>query len=250
MALPIGFFAPLPLPMMIPFMAMQSAMMAWAFGTNFQFGKRKISAMSNEEFNNLTQKQLLDDQVAFMGDIVDKMPELFAESRKMNAQVLDEFVNMIKDAINYAGGIIGDLITPPGTQPIQPQPEPIEDETGIPQPFPIDDPGFGDLPPDTGIEPPIIEDREPPPDDAPLPPGIPQAYVDLMVETSNSYYAEYDYYVSLFFEEGHPEYRNIREEVRVLYKADSLDRLQQLSVAIQDLINLYPGLSDYFADTR
>ncbi len=45
--LPIGFFMPLPLPIMIPFMMWQSAAIAAGFGTYFQCAKRKVSAMSN-----------------------------------------------------------------------------------------------------------------------------------------------------------------------------------------------------------
>ncbi len=254
MALPIGFFAPLPLPMMIPFMAMQSAMMAWAFGTNFQFGKRKISAMSNEEFNNLTQKQLLTDQVAFMGDIVDKMPELFKESRKMNAQVLDEFVNMIKDAVNFAGGIIGELITPPGTPPVIPPP--IEGQPQLPIPKPIIENPFPDFDPiieqpQPDKPPPEPEERDEPPPPELKPPGIPDAYITLMTDTSNDYYDAYDYYISLFItDENNPKYRWITVDYRHQQKATYLDLIQQYSVAIQDMINIYPGLSDYFADTR
>ncbi len=54
----IGFFAPFPLALMVPFMAGQSLAMGEAFGKGFQYGKRKISSMSNEEFNALNFQQL------------------------------------------------------------------------------------------------------------------------------------------------------------------------------------------------
>ncbi len=54
----IGFFAPFPLALMVPFMAGQSLAMGEAFGKGFQYGKRKISSMNNEEFNALNFQQL------------------------------------------------------------------------------------------------------------------------------------------------------------------------------------------------
>jgi len=54
----IGFFAPFPLALMVPFMAGQSLAMGEAFGKGFQYGKRKISSMDNKEFNALNFQQL------------------------------------------------------------------------------------------------------------------------------------------------------------------------------------------------
>lgn len=50
---PFGGFAPFPNAMMIPFMGAQSAVLAYQFGINYEFGKRTIRAMSNPEFNAL-----------------------------------------------------------------------------------------------------------------------------------------------------------------------------------------------------
>ncbi len=61
MSLPISGFMPIPLAIMPPFMAYQSLVMGDAFGRAFQFGKRKISAMSNEEFNALTISKMFEE---------------------------------------------------------------------------------------------------------------------------------------------------------------------------------------------
>ncbi len=60
MSLPISGFMPIPLAIMPPFMAYQSLVMGDAFGRAFQFGKRKISAMTNEEFNALSISQMFE----------------------------------------------------------------------------------------------------------------------------------------------------------------------------------------------
>ncbi len=44
-------FSPMPLGIMAPFMAYQSAALAYNFGLNYEFGKRVIKSMSNEKFN-------------------------------------------------------------------------------------------------------------------------------------------------------------------------------------------------------
>ncbi len=99
MSLPIGFFAPLPLPMMIPFMGMQSAVMAEQFGTLFQYGKRRISAMSNEEFNALTPEIL---QIRMTEQLQKMIPEMEKQIQAMSplvSTIIREFANYIKEAI-------------------------------------------------------------------------------------------------------------------------------------------------------
>ncbi len=51
-------FSPMPLGIMAPFMAYQSAALAYSFGLNYEYGKRKIKSMSNEQFNELTPIKL------------------------------------------------------------------------------------------------------------------------------------------------------------------------------------------------
>ncbi len=59
---------PLPNSAVIPFMELQSAVMARAFGFNFQFGKRLVSAMNNEHFNLLAagNQDTLDEEATRM----------------------------------------------------------------------------------------------------------------------------------------------------------------------------------------
>jgi len=51
-------FQPIPNAVMIPFMETQSAALAYAFGLNYEYGKRKIKSMDNETFNSLTPEQI------------------------------------------------------------------------------------------------------------------------------------------------------------------------------------------------
>ncbi len=122
MSLPIGFFAPLPLPMMIPFMGMQSAVMAEQFGTLFQYGKRRISAMSNDEFNALTPEIL---QQRMTGQLQAMIPEMEKQIQSMSplvSTIIREFANYIKLAITAVASPTSgfEQITQPA--PIAPSP--------------------------------------------------------------------------------------------------------------------------------
>ncbi len=85
--------------MMIPFMGMQSAVMAEQFGTLFQYGKRRISAMSNEEFNALTPEIL---QIRMSEQLQKMIPEMEKQIQSMSplvSVIIREFANYIKLAI-------------------------------------------------------------------------------------------------------------------------------------------------------
>ncbi len=123
MVLPIGFFAPLPLPMMIPFMGIQSAVMAEQFGTMFQYGKRRISAMGNDEFNALTPailQQRMTDQIQAM---IPQMQNQIEAMRPLVRVIINEFGNYIGEAADVVSHAVGGphLISHAGT--VIPSPE-------------------------------------------------------------------------------------------------------------------------------
>ncbi len=99
MVLPIGFFMPLPLAMMIPFMGIQSAVMAKQFGENFQYGKRRISAMSNEEFNRLTPKILMENANAELKSMIPSMEQSIKDMSEFQTFLIGEFIKMIGDLL-------------------------------------------------------------------------------------------------------------------------------------------------------
>ncbi len=104
MVLPIGFFMPLPLAMMIPFMGIQSAVMAKQFGENFQYGKRRISAMSNEEFNKLTPNDLQIRANAELKAMIPTMEKSVQEMRVFQTFLIREFLRTLNDAIKAGLG--------------------------------------------------------------------------------------------------------------------------------------------------
>ncbi len=101
--LPIGFFMPLPLPIMIPFMMWQSAAIAAGFGTYFQFAKRKVSAMSNEEFNKSNPHDLVNQMYQ---DIVASIPSSFDKVNGLTPVILQSMNVMLDQAVKWFQGVL------------------------------------------------------------------------------------------------------------------------------------------------
>ncbi len=95
---------PLPLAMMIPFMGIQSAVMAKQFGENFQFGKRRISAMSNEEFNKLTPKIINEKAAEELKSMIPSMEASIIEMRTFQTFLIKEFILMVRDLMKSGLG--------------------------------------------------------------------------------------------------------------------------------------------------
>ncbi len=93
----IGFFAPLPLALMMPFMAGQSMLMGDAFGKAYQYGKRKISAMSNEEFNKLDAKQLGIEIQTDYADMIPSLTQAIKSSTAFQSLIIRELAEILKN---------------------------------------------------------------------------------------------------------------------------------------------------------
>ncbi len=85
-------------------MGIQSAVMAKQFGENFQYGKRRISAMSNEEFNKLTPKMIQDNANAELKAMIPSMEESVREMRVFQTFLIREFLKTLNDAIKAGFG--------------------------------------------------------------------------------------------------------------------------------------------------
>ncbi len=97
---------PLPLAMMIPFMGIQSAVMAKQFGENFQYGKRRISAMSNEEFNKLTPKMIQDNANAELKAMIPSMQDSITDMRQFQQFMIKEMIATIGDLLRSGLGFL------------------------------------------------------------------------------------------------------------------------------------------------
>ncbi len=95
MVLPVSGFLPVPLPMMIPFMGAQSLVIGKMFGEGFQYGKRKISAMSNEEFNKLTFEDMMSNARTELKASIPTINASLQDMDEMVVVVVNEFLKYL-----------------------------------------------------------------------------------------------------------------------------------------------------------
>ncbi len=110
MVLPISGFLPVPLPMMIPFMGAQSLVIGKMFGEGFQYGKRKISAMPNEEFNALTFADMMSNARDEMQASIPTMQKAMQDMKPMVETVVHEFTNYLSLVIDRAPSEVSNII--------------------------------------------------------------------------------------------------------------------------------------------
>ncbi len=91
----VSGFLPVPLPMMIPFMGAQSLVIGKMFGEGFQYGKRKISAMPNEEFNALTFQGMMQNARDEMKASIPTMIAALQDMQPMVQAVIHEFFDYL-----------------------------------------------------------------------------------------------------------------------------------------------------------
>ncbi len=98
----IGFFAPLPLALMIPFMAYQSLAMGEAFGQGFQYGKRRVSAMSNEDFNKMTPLKLFQIETQELKQMIPLMESSMKDMSALTPMIIKEMVKLVETFVTTA----------------------------------------------------------------------------------------------------------------------------------------------------
>ncbi len=82
--------------------------MAKQFGENFQYGKRRISAMSNEEFNKLTPQKLQENANAELKAMIPAMEDSIKEMSAFQTFLIGEFIKMIGDMLTAGlGKVLG-----------------------------------------------------------------------------------------------------------------------------------------------
>jgi len=89
-------FLPIPLALMIPFMGAQSLVIGKQFGEGFQYGKRKISAMSNEEFNKLTPAILAMNSRKELNQMIPTMQQSIQDMRSFQSFLIQELIATAK----------------------------------------------------------------------------------------------------------------------------------------------------------
>ncbi len=152
MVLPVGGFFPIPLAMMIPFMATQSLIMGESFGKGFQFGKRKISAMDNASFNKLTMEQVASEMFQSYNNILPNLKQSIADSADFQNHIFAQLILLGPNLISALSGAV-----------LQPSPGPTAHPGPTGKPIPSPPSPFPKLPGvGPGVPPPLTPPFQPP----------------------------------------------------------------------------------------
>ncbi len=112
MVLPVTGFLPVPLPMMIPFMGAQSLVIGKMFGEGFQYGKRKISAMPNEEFNKLTFENMMSNAREELKASIPTMQAALQDMTPLVETIITEFTEYLSKVLERVPEVAGELVSP------------------------------------------------------------------------------------------------------------------------------------------
>ncbi len=149
MVLPISGFLPVPLPMMIPFMGAQSLVIGKMFGEGFQYGKRKISAMPNEEFNKLTFETMMSNAREEIKASIPTMALAMQDMKPLVDVIIREFLQYINEisktlqdltvtGVDQAAHLVGTHVGhSPATPVTEPTVTPVFTEEGTLAPPPV-----------------------------------------------------------------------------------------------------------------
>ncbi len=99
MSSPISGFTAIPNPQMLAFMPIQSYLMMYFAGSGWQYGKRKISAMSNEEFNKLTPEQLLQQHSIELKNMLPTLERSLNDVTPLVRILIEQYGDFIKAAL-------------------------------------------------------------------------------------------------------------------------------------------------------
>ncbi len=86
-------------PLGIAFMGSQSAVMMKMAGEQWQYGKRRISAMTNEEFNKLTPVKLFEIETSELRAMIPLMQESMRDMNKLTPIIVTEMIKMFEDFV-------------------------------------------------------------------------------------------------------------------------------------------------------
>ncbi len=111
MSLPISGFTAVPNPQMLSYMMSQSWIMMYAAGGAWQFGKRKVGAMSNEEFNKLSPEEFLSQHMGFLKAAIPSIQQSIQDMTPLIRTLMVTFGQFINEAVKAIGPSIAAAVT-------------------------------------------------------------------------------------------------------------------------------------------
>ncbi len=109
MSSPLSGFTAVPNPQMLAFMGAQSFIMMFQAGEGWQYGKRRISAMSNEDFNKLTPLRLLQNQAANLRSSISTIEKSMNDMTPMIRTIISQYGDFLKEIISVTPPLVKDV---------------------------------------------------------------------------------------------------------------------------------------------
>ncbi len=111
MSSPISGFTAIPNPQMLAFMPIQSYLMMYFAGAGWQIGKRKISAIPNDQFNKMSAKQLLEGFTADLRSTIPTLRRSLEDITPLIAVLIEQYGDFIKIALEKIPQVAQDVVT-------------------------------------------------------------------------------------------------------------------------------------------
>lgn len=115
MSSPISGFTAIPNPQMLAFMPIQSYLMMYFAGSGWQYGKRKISAMSNEQFNAMTPEGLLQQHSIELKNMLPTLDKTLNDVSPLIATLIEQYGDFIREAIKAIPQAVTNIFQPATT---------------------------------------------------------------------------------------------------------------------------------------
>ncbi len=112
MSSPLSAFTAVPNPQMLAFMGAQSYLMMYMAGAGWQYGKRKISAMSNETFNPLTVTSLYKQMTTELKESIPTIEKSMNDMTDLLAPIIEQYGDFIREAIAAGPQTVKNIVAP------------------------------------------------------------------------------------------------------------------------------------------
>ncbi len=118
MSFPISGFTAVPNPMMLSFLATQGFAIMYYGGAGWQFGKRKVSGMSNEEVNKMTPNDFLMKLHSETKTMVPTMAKGMEDMTPLITTTMEQFGSYIREAIKAIPSAVSNIFTESANAPL------------------------------------------------------------------------------------------------------------------------------------
>ncbi len=111
MSFPISGFTAVPNPMMLSFLATQGFAIMYYGGAGWQFGKRKVSGMTNKQVNNMTPNEFLQQLHGETRTMVPTMQQGMKDMTPLIHTTITQFGAYIQEAIKAIPEAVGNIFS-------------------------------------------------------------------------------------------------------------------------------------------